>query len=422
MDMGKSVITFENVSKIYRIYKNRPTTLKEKVVNSVLSRNKLEVIQRTVLNDCSFTIQKGETVGIIGENGAGKSTTLKLIAKIIRPDKGDIVVNGTVASLLEIGAGFQPDLTGRENVFLYGAVLGLSKKYVLSHYDEIVRFSELEDFMDTPVKNYSSGMYMRLAFAVAIHVDPDILLIDEVLAVGDENFQKKCLNKIDDFQNQGKTVIFVSHDMSTIRKLCDRVIFIEKNGNTKIGDTEQLVNLYFSKIYMKKSVNVISLDSEDQSSNDILDHACEKYINDPNFRWGNQQVRLKDIYFSGTDGQPKNVFGVMEDIVVHAKLEANVPQEKVVVGIAVYKEDGTHLSGPNSKNDGLVIDSIDDVKNIKLVISKPPLLQGTYLFTIAAYDFSCRNPYDHREKHFRFSIVNEREELGSVKLNCEWIF
>ena len=241
-------IRFDNVSKYFNLYTNRSHSLKEHFLNTLLKRHPQYVVRHDVLKDVSFSIAQGESVGIIGANGTGKSTSLKLIANILRPDKGRVEVKGSVSSLLEIGAGFQPDLTGCENVFLYSSILGLSKRQVEVKYEEIVAFAELAEFMETPVKNYSSGMYMRLGFAVAIHVNPDIILLDEVLSVGDESFQAKCLRKIDEFRERGKTIVFVSHDMGTIQRICDRVFFVHRGGAVTEGLPGEMVELYRESI------------------------------------------------------------------------------------------------------------------------------------------------------------------------------
>ena len=237
-------IKFRNVSKSFKIYQNKSYSIKEIFINKLLRRNKLEVHKHPVLTNVSFDINEGETVGIIGQNGTGKSTTLKLITKILYPDEGTISVEGKISSLLEVGAGFQPDMTGRENVFLYGSILGFSKKEIEEKYDSIVEFSEVEEFMDTAVKNYSSGMYMRLAFSVAIHVDPDILVVDELLALGVAAFQNKSINKIMDFKISWKTIVFVSHDMNSIKMICDRVFFIKKGGEMIEGSVDEMIDLY----------------------------------------------------------------------------------------------------------------------------------------------------------------------------------
>ena len=196
------------------------------------------------LKDVSFKVKRGEAWGLVGTNGSGKSTLLKLICGILKPYKGSVKINGSIAPLIELGAGFDGELTATENIYLNGAVLGYSKEFMDQHYNEIVEFAELHDFMNMPIKNYSSGMYMRLAFSVAIHVDPDILVVDEVLAVGDAAFQKKCINKIMDFKNSGKTIVFVSHDMNSIKMICDRVFFIKKGGEMIEGSVDEMIDLY----------------------------------------------------------------------------------------------------------------------------------------------------------------------------------
>ncbi|MTI80578.1 MAG: ABC transporter ATP-binding protein [Firmicutes bacterium] len=423
--MTNNIIIFECVSKSYKIYKNKPTTLKEYLLNKIHRRNKLKVLEHKVLDNVSFVINQGETVGIIGVNGAGKSTTLKLIANIIPPDYGNIEINGSVSSLLEIGAGFQSDLTGKENVYLYGSILGLSKKIIDDNYKSIVGFSELEDFMDTAVKNYSSGMYMRLAFSVAIHVDPDILLIDEVMAVGDANFQKKCLAKIHEFRNKGKTIIFVSHDMSLVRQLCDRVLFIDKGGKVYDGNTDQLVNLYFAKLY--GSDEKISIESNKTEQLDLQNiHAFKKQFNDKNYNntncvWGSKEIVVERGYFSNNEGYITNTYYAKEDIVMNLDLFAKNWYKDIVIGIAIYDENGNHLSGPNSKIDGLVIKKITGKKNVKIVFKKPPFLQGIYYVTIAVYNYECSKPFIHLEKYYKFNIINKREEYGSISLDCEWL-
>ncbi|REK66505.1 MAG: ABC transporter ATP-binding protein [Cohnella sp.] len=421
--MPTEAIKFSNVSKSYKIYKNRPTTLKEKVVDRILNRNKTEIIEHHVVKDASFTIYAGQTVGIIGRNGAGKSTVLKMIAQIISPDNGQITVNGSVSSLLEIGAGFQPDLTGRENVFLYGSILGMSKRYIEEHYDEIVDFAQLHDFMDTAVKNYSSGMYMRLAFSVAIHVDPEILIIDEVLAVGDAEFQKKCFAKIREFQKRGKTIVFVSHDMSSVRDLCDQVIFIDREGQVTMGETDSQVNKYYTKIYGGDDSKTQITDSEKIDLLEIDEfkkHVNYNAYNNPNNRWGNGEVTIENVYFSNTQGIVQNVFPFYSDIVINLEIRSKKKLNDVVVGLAIYDEKGNHLSGPNSKQDGVVVPEVEGKKTLKIILKQPPFLQGTYLVTLSLYDYACKEAFDYLDKYYQFSIINNREEFGIVKIQCDW--
>jgi ABC-2 type transport system ATP-binding protein len=416
-----NIITFKNVSKHFNIYLNKSYSLKEKILNKLLRRNPLEIKKYDVLKNVSFQIKRGETIGLIGENGTGKSTTLKLIANILKPEKGTIEVKGSVSSLLEIGAGFQADMTGKENVYLYGSILGLSKKKIDDKYKEIVQFAELEDFMNMPVKNYSSGMYMRLAFAVAVNVDPDIILIDEVLAVGDENFQKKCFVKIDEFRKKGKTIVFVSHDMTTVKRICDRVFYIKKGGEVIEGTPEQMVNLYMKNVYTKSlPIDEVEIKKETDIEEEIV--LMHKNYNDKNEnRWGNKALEIINVYFSDRNGKVQNVFNAGEDIKVNIDFIAHKKIDKAVLGIAIYDEEGRHICGPNSKQDGKIITNIKDKNYVSLIIKNNPFLKGKYLFTAALYDYTCQTPFDHREKHYTFQVLSGMyEEYGLIRLNCDW--
>lgn len=238
-----------DVWKQYRLQSHRPRTLKEMLVHQLRGRPASnEEATFWALRDISFDIERGETFGILGNNGSGKSTLLKLITGITRPTKGRVAVNGRVSALLELGAGFHPDFSGRENVFLNAAILGLSRKEIERHFDSIVAFSELEAFIDNPVKTYSSGMYMRLAFSIAIHIDPDILVIDEILAVGDAAFQQKCYDQIHRFKHSGKTIVFVSHSLSAVQDLCQRAAWIDQGNMRAVGKTDEVLDFYSKQI------------------------------------------------------------------------------------------------------------------------------------------------------------------------------
>src|SRR5665647_946147 len=238
--MTDYAIEINDVSKMFKLYHENVRSLKEKV----LFFNKRGYEEFWALKDIDIKVEPGETLGIIGANGSGKSTLLKLMTRILYPTKGKVITNGTIAALLELGAGFQPDLTGRENVYLNASILGFSKKEVDKRFDEIVAFAEMERFIDNHVRNYSSGMYIRLGFAVAINVDPDLLIIDEVLAVGDEAFQRKCLDRIDEIQAAGKTIIFVTHNVEVTKEICSRVVMLEGGRIIKDGAPREVVAYY----------------------------------------------------------------------------------------------------------------------------------------------------------------------------------
>ncbi len=243
------MIEIKNVSKSFKIYHDKATTLKERLL--FLRSSKADVYW--ALKNINLTIETGKTVGLIGHNGSGKSTLLKLITKIIYPTSGEIVTHGRVSSLLELGAGFHPDFTGRENIYINASIFGLSRKEIDSKLESIIEFSELRDFIDSPIRTYSSGMYTRLAFSVAVHVSPDILLIDEILAVGDVNFQKKCISKIKEFKKKGVTMVFVSHNMNDVLEICDSVVWLDKGSMIEYGDTETIASKYLAEMNRREN-------------------------------------------------------------------------------------------------------------------------------------------------------------------------
>lgn len=255
--MGKTLISIEKLGKRYLLGEGggfRTTMLRDKIAHSFIHLFNKKMVggggnhsEFWALRDISFEVREGQMIGVIGRNGAGKSTLLKLISQITEPTEGEIRLNGKVASLLEVGTGFHPELTGRENVFMNGSILGMKRSEIIRKFDEIVAFAEVGKFIDTPVKRYSSGMYVRLAFAVAAHLDPEVMLVDEVLAVGDSKFQKKCLSKMDQVSTSGKTILFVSHNMGTIRKLCKECIWLDFGKIRMVGKTEEVVEAYLSE-------------------------------------------------------------------------------------------------------------------------------------------------------------------------------
>lgn len=243
MSKDDVAIRVEHVDKSFNIVYDKTNTIKEKIL--FWNRGKKEV--RTILKDISLDIKKGEVVALIGVNGSGKSTLLKLMTKIIYPNKGKIETNGKLTSLLELGAGFHPDFSGRENIYFNASIFGLTRKEIDNRLNQIIEFSELQDFIDNPVRTYSSGMYMRLAFSVAINVDADILLIDEILSVGDQHFQEKCFRKIEELKQEGKTIVFVTHGMDSVRRFCTRAVWLHEGSIKLDGEIEEVVNRYIEE-------------------------------------------------------------------------------------------------------------------------------------------------------------------------------
>jgi ABC-type polysaccharide/polyol phosphate transport system ATPase subunit len=355
------------------------------------------------LRDISFKIESGETIGIIGENGSGKSTLLKLIANIFTPDEGTIKVNGEVASLIELGAGFQPELTGRENIYLNGAILGISKKKMAKRIASIISFSELEQFIDTPVKYYSSGMYMRLAFAIAMEVEPEILLIDEILAVGDEAFQGKCLARIKDFKRRGKTLVIVSHNLDLIEAFSHRVFLLHQGNLRQKGSPREVIEEYKKLLYGESLSQKVQAEQTSSSP-------------------GLKGVEIKRVRFLDENHIERRKFLTGEPLIIEINYIAQKRILNPVFGLAIYRADGIHICGPNTKFSDFPIDFLEGEGKVEYQIKTLPLLRGKYLVTVGIFDFSCKHPYDYRDKAWEFEITpgGTQEQYGSFVLPASW--
>jgi lipopolysaccharide transport system ATP-binding protein len=400
-----AAIQFESVSKVFKAHFNRPRSFQELVTS--LGRRRAEREEAFwVLRDVSFAIPPGQTVGLIGENGAGKSTALKLMARTVLPTSGTVSLNGKVSALLELGAGFHPDLSGRENVFLSGSLMGLSRAYLQARFDEIVAFSELEPFIDMPVKHYSSGMYMRLAFSVSAHIDPDILLVDEVLAVGDQAFQAKCLRRIVQLQEHGVTILIVSHDLGTIARLCQRAIWLDEGRICGDGRPDDVIPDYVSRRGGGRDGWQISEGAVGQVSR----------------RWGSGEVRIERFELLDRKGQPAQVFTTGERMTIRLWYRAPGRIQDPAFGFAIHAADGVIVTSPNSVEEGQAA-SVEGRGHVDYVLEALPLLAGTYDLTVAAYNRSVTAPYDHWHKAGRFVVRDKfmRQRDGLVLLPGRWI-
>ena len=354
----------------------------------------------TALDDVSLRVRRGETVGIVGANGAGKSTLLSIIARTLSPTSGTARTRGTVSSLLELGAGFHPDLTGRENVMLYGSIMGIPRETMRRRFGEIVEFSGLKEFIDQPVRFYSSGMYVRLGFSVAVQVDPDVLLVDEVLAVGDADFQRKCLDKMDEFRSRGKSLLLISHDLQTIRRIANRVAYLAHGRLLDVGDP-----LLVSEAYMKDSVLAVG-------------DAMARH------EWGNEEARFESAAYVDPDTGAERE-GVVECRAPSARFRlhwnASRRIEDPVIGFSVADcASGRSVFGRNTQIAGRRIPFIEGKGSIELELDLSHLHAGEYLLSFSLHSADHQTNYHRLEHALRLKVVNDLWFDGLVSLPCSW--
>ncbi len=381
-----TIIRVNDVSKNFRIDKDK--SLKERLVLRKGNRAKGE--EFWALQDINFELDAGRTLGLIGHNGSGKSTLLKVIGGILAPTTGFVERRGRLAALLELGAGFHPDLTGRENVFLNASILGITRKQTQAYFDGIVEFSGIEQFIDTQVKFYSSGMYVRLAFAVAVHVDPEILLVDEVLAVGDEPFQRKCLEKIKTFQREGRTIVYVTHALDQTRELCDRVILLEKGNVLVDGDPIEAVRA-FRKRY---------------ENDDTL----------PEADTGTGEMSILGATVVDADGRPRDRFAPGDDLWIEVAVESRVPVDAWVVGLALYDQVDALVYGTNSDLMGLHLDPVTGRATLRFAFRNIPMVEGKYSVTVALHGPRASTEYHRLDRVTSFRVESTSKDLGFVHL------
>lgn len=388
-------MSIEHVSKKFRLYQEKNQYLK----TALLRGGRAKYEDFWALKDISFEVPTGSTFGIIGSNGSGKSTLLKCLAGILTPDQGSITHRGKVVALLELGAGFHPDLSGRENIFLNGVILGMTQKEVEKKFDEIVAFSGLEEFIDTPVKNYSSGMTVRLGFAIAINVDPDILVIDEVLAVGDASFQLKSLEKIQELRKQGKTIIFVSHGLDQVEKLCETAAWIEQGNLKMVGPALDVVNEYSGLSYGAEAT-------------------VEGEIGK---RWGSHEIEITGVQLLDASGNEPSLHTTGNKMVIRIHYHAHMELSDVVAGIRITNSDGINVWGTNSKRRGTRFMPLDSKGSIDLEIFHLPLLEGIYDLTVDLVDWTELHSFDHWGKRKQIHVVQTNiYDEGLITTDALW--
>ncbi len=403
------VIEFQQVSKRFALQRETHTTLLQGLLGRLHKpAPELEDEAFWALRDASFTIEAGETVGIIGANGGGKSTTLKLISRVLEPTHGRVIVRGRVGALLELGAGFHPDLTGRENIYLNGSLLGLSRADIERQFDAIVAFAELERFIDVPVKHYSSGMYVRLGFAVAVHTDPDILLVDEVLAVGDATFQRKSLERIMELKRDGKTIVFVSHSAETVRSLCQRVIWLDEGRVVADDLADVVLARYLDRSWAQEA----------ERKQEEAESAAAK---ESEHRWGTRRVTIERVRFLNAAGEEVFHFRTGEPFELELTYHAPERVERPVFGMAIFRSDGLHVTGPNTQFTGLDIPAIEGTGIVRFTVQVLPLLEGLYHVCVAAHNWEDTEMYDYHDRLYSFRVLpGAAERYGLITMQGRW--
>ncbi len=404
------------VRDVYKFYKKHADshkflTIKSALVNKTLFGDLQAGERFEALRGVSFSLEAGRTLGIIGENGSGKSTLLKILAGISKPTAGEVITNGRISALIELGAGFHPEISGRENIFINGVILGLTRKQIQEKYEEIVRFAELEEFIDNPVKSYSSGMFMRLGFSIAINVNPDILLVDEVLAVGDASFVPKCLDKINEFRRHGKTIIYVSHDLATIERICDDVIWVKKGKIEMRGYPKRVVDAYLEYIGKKDEKKSLAQHGEEEK---FSGQGREN-------RWGSREIEISNVKMFDGKGQEKYIYQSDEPLDIQFDVEARSVENDFVFGIGVFNGEGINCYGSNTLLENYSARKILGKGKVRLTVPALGLVNGTYFLDIAVHKRDGY-PFDYHHFQYTFRVTSSHRDVGIARIPHRWEF
>ncbi len=407
-------IRAENLGKKYEIYKKPSHRLAE----MIFPRGKKRHREMWALREINFEIEKGSTCGIIGHNGAGKSTLLRLLSGLSQPTTGRIITKGKVTSVLQLGAGFRGDFTGRANLYMNCSLMGLSKEVIEDKFEEIVDFAELGDFIDLPVNTYSSGMKMRLTFSIMVALEPEILLIDEVIAVGDEYFRGKCFNKINDLKRSGTTLLIVTHSLYNLRSICDRVMLLEKGRLVANGQPDDVVDRYLNMVHAQREKKVQKINTAAKERRGAK--------NAPP-RWGEGTIRIEGVRLLDKNGTERNVFHPGDYLTVEASYSVRETTEHPVFGIGIFRSDGTYISGINHLWHRNPLDIVElkagTTGVVSCTIENLPLLMGSYYISYYCYDHSelAPTPIDHMEKALVFEVMEGNViEHGMVSIATRW--
>lgn len=402
--MSEIAIRADHLSKVFTLQNERRDSVKERFIRG-RSRGKA---QFRALDDVSFDIQRGTTFGLIGHNGSGKSTMLKILAGVYRPSSGRLLVDGRVSALLELGAGFHGELTGRENIYLNGAILGMGKRQIDASIEEIIEFADIGGFIDSPVKVYSSGMYVRLGFAIAVNLDPEILIVDEIIAVGDEEFQRKCFDYLYRLRKKGTTIALVTHSMGLAADLCDQAVWLDHGEARLVGDVREVISQYLSAVNAKEAA--ARADEPDDDYGISVASAIP--------RKGSGDVRMSRVEFLDEHGQ-RGVLTAGKPCTVRIHFHAREAVRHVEFGLAFHHESGLILAGPNSREGGVLYDIEPGDGFADFVLDPMPFLPGTYMLTTAFVDKG--HAYDYADREVTFNVRGSGADgNGLLRIAGRW--
>lgn len=435
-----NAIEASDVTKIYRRYARRKqfATLKSALVSGTLLSDLRPEETFPAVRHVSFAVPAGTTYGIIGRNGSGKSTMLKLVAGITKPTSGEMRVHGKISALIELGAGFHPEISGRENVFINGIMLGLTKREITRRFDEIVEFAELKDFIDAPVKTYSSGMYMRLGFAVAIHVDPDVLLVDEVLAVGDEGFTHKCLDKFAEFRRRGKTILLVTHSLGLVERFCDEALWLDAGEARGGGDPRRVIAAYITDVQKSEERELAAGDAK---ARDVAAQASGEtapaevpaggtaapgeppadMFQATEGRWGSREVEIASVELIGEDGEAGHIFQTGAPVSIRLGIRAAQPVRDFVFGVGIFNADGICCYGTNTGLEELEADELRGDGQVTFTLDGLDLVDGTYKLDVAVHK-QDGVPYDYHRLLYSFRMKSRVKDVGIYRPRHTWAF
>ncbi len=423
-DMGTAghAIEVRDVRKVYQRFGRRKqfSTFKSALLSGQVLRDLKPEDAFEALKGVSFDVAAGRTFGIVGRNGSGKSTMLKLIAGIGRPTAGTVRVQGRLSALIELGAGFHPEISGRENVFINGMMLGMTKREIAARFDEIVRFAEIEDFIDAPVKTYSSGMYMRLGFAVAIHVDPEVLLVDEVLAVGDEAFTHKCLDKFAEFRRRGRTVLIVTHSLDMVTRYCDEALWLDGGLVRAQGDPKRVIDAYLMAVSEGENAQLADASRVNAEADTHADGPPDMF-QAVEGRWGSREVEIVRVDVLDAEGHENHVFESGQPFEIRLALRAAAPVNDVVIGIGLFNTDGVCCYGTNTHIEGATGGDITGAGEVSFRIDRLDLVEGTYKLDVAAHRANG-TPYDYHRLRYTFRVTSRLKEAGIFRPPHAWRF